>query len=234
MAKPIIGVSMDWQEEGSFSPYPHHALRIHYFEAIEAAGGIPVAIPALPNLASDYIQMIDALLLPGGDFNTPKHWYIDEQKSAFKNKSNRLEMDIKLIELAFEKDTPTMGVCAGMQLLAATQGGKLTKVENLAPHTGIPKEEMAHSIRIEPTSLLYQFAGNKEEMRVNSAHKEAVAKAPPSALISGIAQDGIIEAIEFPKKKFIIGVQWHPEHCYKEDLFSFHLFKGLINATGKS
>ena len=45
------------------------------------------------------------------------------------------------------------------------------------------------------------------------------------------ADDGVIEGIEMPGKRFVIGVQWHPEHMWRNRPHSKRLFRALIEAA---
>ncbi|WP_309232252.1 gamma-glutamyl-gamma-aminobutyrate hydrolase family protein [Micromonospora tarensis] len=46
---------------------------------------------------------------------------------------------------------------------------------------------------------------------VNSYHHQAVAD-PGRLTVTGWAADGVIEVVEDPARRFVLGVQWHPEN----------------------
>jgi putative glutamine amidotransferase len=48
-------------------------------------------------------------------------------------------------------------------------------------------------------------------MSVNSAHHQAVKNVAPGLKVNATAPDGVIEGIEDPRKRFCLGVEWHPE-----------------------
>jgi putative glutamine amidotransferase len=65
-------------------------------------------------------------------------------------------------------------------------------------------------VRIVEGTLLHRIVG-RTEMRVNSAHHQAVAAPGPRARVNAWAPDGVAEGIEAADLPFCLGVQWHPE-----------------------
>ena len=230
--KPIIGITLDYVKEGSFSKRPHFALRENYFTAIINAGGLPVAIPHEKNLIDEYLNKVDALVIPGGDFGLEPDWYVQGEKPAFAA-SPRLAFDIEIITKALAKNMPLLGICAGMQILSGMQGCKLSsKIQvhskiNRNHLNEVPAEEYAHDIFIEPGTQLYKIAGGK--MPANSRHTEGVVKLSEKVVLAGTSDDGIIEAIEIKGAKFALGVQWHPE--FFENDANAAIFKALVGAA---
>ena len=69
--------------------------------------------------------------------------------------------------------------------------------------------QIAHNIKIKEDTYLYNIVG-KSELKVNSRHKYHIPN-ELSFLASSLAEDGIIESIEYKDNRFTVGVQWHPE-----------------------
>jgi putative glutamine amidotransferase len=46
-----------------------------------------------------------------------------------------------------------------------------------------------------------------------------------------VAPDGVIEAIESPKRPFLLGVQWHPEFLYDRHEIQRRLFLAFLKAA---
>lgn len=226
-----VGITLDIAESGSFSKRPHYALRVHYFDAVHAAGGLPIAIPHLPELIDAYLDDIDALIIPGGGFASPTHWYENPEGEMAYAPSARLQFDLAVIEKALERDIPLLGICAGMQLLAGHLGCKMTHnvherfTTEIDHINGAPAEELCHRIDLTPGSLLASIY-ESEHMEVNSAHCEAVVSCPGGVHVTAVAPDGVIEAIEIPAKKLAMGVQWHPEFFLGDPLI-----RALLAAT---
>jgi putative glutamine amidotransferase len=234
--RPLIGITLDWQKEGTYSKRPHFALREHYFNAIYAAGGLPVAIPMVHGAISQYIDRIDGLLVPGGGFASPDSWYVDVTEPAPYEPSPRLDFDLAMLRQALAADMPVLGICAGMQLLGGLEGCKMTRNVRKYADTAIdhldekPAEERAHAITITPDTLLANIV-RQAGMMVNTAHKEAIVQTPAHVTVNALAPDGVIEGIELPKHRFALGVQWHPEFFLDDASPDLTLLKAFVSAA---
>ena len=237
--RPIIGITLDWQEKGTFSKRPHYALREAYFDIVYKAGGLPVALPYIDGAIDDYLKRLDGLLIPGGFFASPPNWYIEEGDSSVYEESPRLRFDLALIEKALQENMPILGICAGMQLLAGYKGCKMTSdlhkiiKTNIDHLNGAPAEEYAHKVIVEEDTLLAKITG-ESEFSINTAHREAVVQLAGGVIKSGVAEDGVIEAIELPDHEFALGVQWHPEFfADNENDANFKIIKALVDKAGE-
>lgn len=234
-ARPLIGVLMDHAEEGSFSSRPHYALRVAYFEAIRTAGGLPVGLPYLADEIDAYLDRIDGLVIPGGFYPFPAAIY-GRPAPADETVHPRHAFEAELTRAALDRDMPILGVCAGMQVLAAAEGALLVpslrdEDDTLYDHlNGQPAEQTTHPIRIEPGTLLHRIVG-AERMAVNSAHNEALKTAPETLVVNARAPDGVVEGIELPAHHFALGVQWHPEFFLTEGDPNRRIFEALVTAS---
>lgn len=238
MIKSKIGIIADWHESGGYSQYQHFALRTHYIEMIHLAGATAWLIPYSEFSNIDhYISNIDGLLVPGGFYKTPEEWYIDTHNTSPYQITPRLIFEKSMISKALQIDLPILGICAGMQVMSAIMGCKLTGNVNQylksdIDHFGYVKN---HKISISNDNLLYKII-NKDIIEVNSNHREAVAQISNSVKICAKSEDGCIEAIEVKNKKFALGVQWHPDFsCYKKQQISqynpdYEIIKAFIKS----
>ena len=238
MKKPIIGVTLDFAEgseqAGSFSKRDYYAVRESYFDAVKACGGIPVGVPFQADLIADYLDLVDGLIVPGGDFALDPEWYVDGDAPQFPP-SKRLEFDVEIISQALKRDMPILGICAGMQIMAGMHGAKLASdiqkySKTGASHRGEDPNKYAHNVIVESDGLLEAIA-QVQEFGVNSHHAEGVVEVVDPVRISGMAGDGVIEAIEIAGKKFALGVQWHPEFFLDPDDNNFEIIKALVFAS---
>lgn len=233
MARPIIGIWMDWQAKGSFSPRPYYAIRDGYFQAVWDAGGLPVGVPLLEAGGQDYLSHVDGVVVPGGDYPSPSRWYGDNH--GIKDEHPRTIVNEQLMRDLLMLDKPFLAICAGHQELAAATGGLLYwRVKESLPgarnHRIDALEETSHSVKVVPGSLLHKLV-KTDSIEVNSHHHEAVKSLSGGVVVSGTAPDGVIEAIEVPGRRFALGVQWHPEFNLTEA--DHALFEGLISASAK-
>lgn len=236
--RPIIGVTLDWDKgceaKGTFSRRPYYALRESYFGIIYKAGGLPLAIPYITEAIDEYLDKISGLLIPGGDFAFKKEWYVNPDEEKPYQPSKRLDFDIAIANRALDRDVPLLGICAGMQVLGCISGAKMTPNVNKHLNTSIdhrnhkPADQVAHDVKVAANSKLYSITG-KDIFAVNTAHSEAIVETPENVLVSGVSEDGAIEAIEIKNKEFAIGVQWHPEFFPDNTDPSFLIVKALVD-----
>lgn len=237
--RPLIGITLDWQKQGTFSRRPHYALREHFFHAVHVAGGLPVGIPYNISAIEDYVSNLDGLLTPGGNFASPKSWYVHPDETSPYEPSPRLEFDTNLIHAMLDADKPVLGICAGMQLMAGIFGCKMTHDLHSYYNTTIdylnqkPAEEYAYDISIEPGTLLSRIT-NLKTMPVNTAHQEAVVEVTNDVVVNAHSPEGVVEGIELPKYRFALGAQWHPE--FFTDLGNPHrkIFEAFVTACKES
>lgn len=240
MNKIIVGITLDWEDSKTYSSYcPWYGLRDNYAKVISRAGATPIMIPYDLTSIKEYINIIDALVISGGDYDLSPTHYDDELKSQTRTlKENRVLFETSLINAAIKKRIPILGICAGMQLMAVKIGkGKLIqdiisdgyinicheqKIKNIHPSKPI------HSVIIDKDSYLYKILG-KEKIEVNSTHHQAVKEINSDFRISAKAPDGIIEAIEHKDYPFMVGVEWHPEYEVTED--DTNIFKEFISVA---
>ena len=215
--RPIVGVTLDSEQPGGYSKYPWYAVRRNYADAIVAAGGLPVALPHNADLAAQYLDTIDALVVTGGAFDVdPSLYGGGERHATVTLKANRTDAELALTNGALKRNRPILGICGGQQLLAVALGGTLIQhipdaVPNaLAHEQPNPRHEPGHPVAITPGTLLHRIVG-ASEMHVNSAHHQAVRHPGPRAVINAIAPDGVIEGVEDLAYRFCLGIQWHPE-----------------------
>ncbi len=213
----MVGLTLDSEAPGGYSKYPWYALRGNYAEAIAASGGLPVALPHDPALADDYLDRIDALVVTGGAFDVDPSLYGGGGRHATVTlKEGRTAAEFALVRGALDRDIPVLGICGGQQLLAVALGGTLIQhipdavggaLEHEQPNL---RHEPGHPIKLVADTQLARIVG-AADMRVNSAHHQAVRDPGPHATVNARAPDGVIEGIEDARYRFCIGVQWHPE-----------------------
>jgi len=233
----MVGVTLDVEKPGGYSKYPWCALRTNYAQAIAGAGGLPVALPDLPELAEDLLARIDALVVTGGAFDVDPALYGDATRHASVTlKETRTATELALVRGALAREMPVLGICGGEQLLAVALGGMLIQhipasvPGALAHEQPNPRHEPGHAVKIVAGTLLHRIVG-VDRMEVNSAHHQAVRGAGPDAVVDALAEDGVIEGIEAPRHRFCLGVQWHPEYLIGPG--DRRIFDALIAAAAR-
>lgn len=236
-ASPIIGFTLDYEETGGYSKYPWYAIRDNYCAAVARFGGTPIALPHEVARAPQYLELLDGLVITGGNFDVPPEMYGDSsthEKVTLKRR--RTEFEWAITKGALERNMPILGICGGQQLLNVILGGTLiqhipdTIPNALAHEQPNPRHEIGHEVSITDGTLLKKIIG-AATIAVNSAHHQAVAKVANGAIINSTAPDGVIEGLELPTSKhpFCVGVQWHPEFFVTEA--DEKLFSAFVTAA---
>ena len=126
MIIPVIGITLDSEQPGSYSNFPWYALRENYIEAVSHAGGLPLALPHEMDWVDEYLDLIDGLVVTGGNFDVDPALFGDKKRhSSVTTKKNRTHFEIRIIKGALERNMPILGICGGQQLLHVVLGGRL-------------------------------------------------------------------------------------------------------------
>jgi putative glutamine amidotransferase len=209
---------LDSERPGGYSKLPWYALRENYCDVLAEAGAVPIALPHEPDLAASYLGMIDGLVVTGGAFDVdPLLYGAAERHGTVTLKERRTRFEWAIVQGAIDRDLPTLGICGGQQLLNVVLGGTLIQhipdavPGALAHEQPNPRTEPGHDVLVEPGTLLHRVTG-AARLSVNSAHHQAAERVGEGIVVSGRAPDGVIEAIEDPRRTYCLGVQWHPEY----------------------
>lgn len=209
-----------------------------YYRSVLLAGGIPVIIPPYEqtDILGDQLDGLDGIIFSGGGDINPLYLGEEPVRELHGVTPVRDAQELLLARLAYDRQIPMLGICKGIQIIAAALGGQLyqdinTQVEGISvKHSqDLDRGTASHTVTIAPNTLLYSiFAESKGCLHVNSFHHQAVKQVPEGFKVSAISPDGVIEAIESTTFKSIIGVQWHPEcFCLNGDECMLPLFRWL-------
>ncbi|WP_433057449.1 gamma-glutamyl-gamma-aminobutyrate hydrolase family protein [Dactylosporangium sp. CS-033363] len=229
MNRPIVGISA-YVETARWGVWDTRAVLVPeaYVRMVRAAGARPVVIP--PDDLDDAAALIgrlDGLVLAGGADIEPGR-YGAEAHPTTKTRPDRDAGELTLLAAALEADLPVLGVCRGMELLAVAYGGSLLQhlpdVLGNGRHQPAPGVYGVHPVHFAPGSRAEEIFGGAAE--VNSYHHQGI-DSPGKLSVTGWADDDVIEALEDPDRRFVLGVQWHPE-----EMGDTRPFEALVAAVG--
>ena len=200
-----------------------------YARAIESAGAQPVLEQARPGLT---ISGCCGLLLTGGSDVNPALYGEPTAAETQPPDDARDAAESVLIDEALARDVPLLAICRGMQMLNVHLGGSLIQhLPTTARHVRrTPDKSLpAHQVVIESGTLLASIA-NRPAWEVNSRHHQAVARLGSGLRVCARdSDDGVIEAIELPGRRYVLAVQWHPENQVR-DPEQHRLFQSFADA----
>jgi putative glutamine amidotransferase len=214
-----------------------------YRQSILHGGGEPRVLEVSAD-AAKALAGIDGLLLTGGDDVAPARYGEEAHPTVTAAEAGRDEFEIALITAARARNLPILAICRGVQVLNVACGGTLvqdipSQIKGALEHSlPVPQHvsyELAHEVWVEKDSLLARLMRERlvdEALEVNSRHHQAVKDVAKGFVVSATAPDGVIEAIEDPKARFCLGVQWHPENFFRTGEFRA-LFEGFLEASQK-
>ncbi len=208
-----------------------------YLKMLEAENAIPLVLPLTTNRDElDYfLEICGGFLLTGGQDVSPSVYNAEINPRCGKCCELRDEMEQYILTNAVKTNLSVLGICRGIQLMNACYGGTLYQDLNtehnscINHHMKPPYDRAEHQVYIQKDTPLYDILG-KEQIGVNSRHHQAIKALSPHFKQMAISEDGLIESIYMPSCKYIVGVQWHPEHSYPVDENSRKIVHSFVDS----
>ena len=227
MARTVVGVAANLCPVDAEGKNIHSSVSCKFAESIRQVGGLPLVIPVGDeSIVRDYVEMIDKLILTGGQNVHPQ--FYGEKKTIESDDYNlvRDEFELALLKEALRQDKPILAICRGVQLVNVAFGGTLH--QEIEGHwQGLPFGT-SHSIETVEGSVVAQLFG--KESQVNSVHRQSIKDLAPNFRVTAVdPRDQTVEAIESVDEHRIIGLQWHPEFLVNEEDGNLELFEYLLN-----
>lgn len=215
MSRPIIGITSyaqparwgAWELQAALVPW-------HYVESVEAAGGRALVVPPAEDAIDDTLDVLDGVVLSGGIDIDPRVYGAAAHETTDEPHEHRDAGELALLARALERDMPTLAICRGFQLLNVLRGGDL--VQHLPEAVGHERHReqvgrfSEHAVRVKDGSRLAGILGERHEA-VQSHHHQGVGRVGEGLVETAWAEDGALEGLEDPSKRFALGVLWHPE-----------------------
>ncbi|MDF1503480.1 gamma-glutamyl-gamma-aminobutyrate hydrolase family protein [Roseisolibacter sp. H3M3-2] len=246
LRRPVIGVTTQTLHaiEGIPAGLPDSwVMNQRYFRAVTAVGGAPVMLPLfdddLATVRAVY-ERLDGLLIPGGVDMQPATYGEATRPEVGRLDPARDTVEIQLVRWAIADGMPVLGLCRGAQVINVASGGSLwqdipaqlgtTLIHDCYPTRGFARDHLAHPVALAAGSRLEALL-DAPSVQVNSMHHQSVKTLGDGLLISAVAPDGVVEAVEGTGDAFVVGVQWHPEVFDAEDPTTRPIFEAFVAAS---
>jgi putative glutamine amidotransferase len=223
---PLIGITTyvtdavhgDWEEESALVPFD-------YVRAVERAGGRPLLVPPSADAVDETLAVLDGVIFSGGGDLDPATYGQDPHPETGGVVNERDNGELALLEAALARDMPVLAVCRGSQVLNVALGGDLVQhlpdIVGHDRHKHTPGQYADHGVEVDPDTRLGTLLG--EHAPVKSHHHQGFGRLGEGLRETARAEDGTVEALEDPSRRFALGVLWHPEAG--EDM---RLFEALV------
>jgi gamma-glutamyl-gamma-aminobutyrate hydrolase PuuD len=212
--RPVIGIT-SYAQEASWGVWrlPAALVPLAYVDSIERAGGRAFVIPPAEEDVEQTLDVLDGIVFSGGADVDPAHYGAEAHPETDTPQTRRDAGEMALLQGALERDMPTLAICRGFQLLNVARGGDL--IQHLPEEVGhdvhkqVPGEFAVHPVEVRAGSRLGEIVGVTPA--VTSHHHQALGRVGQGLVECAWAEDGTLEAVEDPSRRFLVGVQWHPE-----------------------
>jgi putative glutamine amidotransferase len=231
VARPLIGIT-SYAEEIKWGVWTEEAalVPLAYVRAVEHAGGRALVVPPSDGGLEETLDALDGVIFSGGGDLDPGLYDAEPHPETDEPRAARDAAELRMLEAALERDMPVLAICRGSQVLNVARGGDL--VQHLPEEVGHdrhrhdPGSFSDHDVMVAADSRLGGLLGDRAP--VKSHHHQAYGRIGEGLREVAWAEDGVVEGLEDPEKRFAVGVLWHPEEG--ED---YALFKGLVEEAGR-
>jgi putative glutamine amidotransferase len=213
--RPVVGITT-YVEPARWGYWDLEAALIpsDYVNAVQQAGGRPLLVPPVEDGIEETLEALDGIVFTGGSDIDPVEYGAEAHPETFGVRPERDRAELALLTAALERDMPVLGICRGIQVLNVALGGDLDQhlpdVVGHERHKHNPPGIFAdHEVAIEPGTKLASLLGGAHG--VKSHHHQGLRQLGEGLVEAARADDGTVEAIEDPNRRFALGVLWHPE-----------------------
>ena len=226
MARPVVGITTyvtpakwgSWEQDAALVP-------TQYVDAVERAGGRALLVPPSSEGIEETLDAVDGLIFSGGSDLDPGTYEQEAHPETVGVVPERDDAELALLSAALERDLPVLAICRGSQILNVALGGDLVQhlpeVVGDEKHKHTPGVFADHDIEVVPETRIGRLLGDRAP--VKSHHHQGFGRLGEGLVEAARADDGTLEAVEDPSRRFTLGVLWHPEAG--EDL---KLFEELV------
>lgn len=207
-----------------------------YSQCIAQAGAVSLAIaPVTENipLLKDLVASADGVLIQGGgDIDPLRYGEPQRVQSLYGIEKNHDELELALVRETVSQDKPLLAICRGAQVLNVALGGSLYQDLTEMPLDSLNHWNSFHTVLLDDGCRIAKSMGTRRPRTCHSWHHQALREIAADLCVVGRTTDGVVEAVEHTKRRWIVGVQWHPEANASTEPEQQGIFNNFIRACG--
>ena len=221
--RPVIGITTYAEPTVRWGAWdvPAAVVPLAYVQQVEAAGGRALLVPPSEEGIEETLDVLDGILFSGGSDIDPVAYGDEAHPETNGVRPERDRAELALLTAALERDVPVLAVCRGSQVFNVARGGDLVQhlpdVVGDEKHKHTPGVFADHEVEVKAESRLGSLLGDRAP--VKSHHHQGFGRIGEGLVETAWAEDGTLEAVEDPGKRFAVGVLWHPEEGEDAALF---------------
>jgi gamma-glutamyl-gamma-aminobutyrate hydrolase PuuD len=221
--KPLIGIT-SYAQPAKWGAWelPAALIPLDYVDSVERSGGRPLIVPPSEDGVEEALDVLHGIVFSGGADIGPSHYLAEPHPETDVPQLRRDAGELALLRAALDRDLPTLAICRGFQLLNVARGGDLVQhlPETLGDsrHREVKGVFSEHPVEIKDGTRLANLLGARQPA-VKSSHHQGVGRLGDGLVETAWAEDGTLEGLEDPEKRFAVGVLWHPEAGEDKRLF---------------
>lgn len=208
-----------------------------FIREISALGAIPMVLPSVTDnddLLIDALSLCDGVIFTGGPDVRPSYFGEEIIPSCGAISDERDAFELKLYRMALDADKSILGICRGVQVMNIGSGGDIyqdiySQMGTKLVHHTLDGKRAFHNVNVS-NDACQRFGFSVNSFVTNSYHHQNVRALGEGFEAFAFAEDGLVEAIYMPDRRFVAGVQWHPEKRFEGDFESFRIMMDFIES----
>ena len=234
MKRVVIGLTPQGDAKKGYTISPD------FISGLTSLGAIPLVLPSTldDEILTDALSLCDGIIFTGGPDVRPSLFGEEIIPSCGAINDERDAFELKLYKMALDADKSILGICRGVQIMNIAAGANIYQDiysqsgTRLVHHT-LDGVRAFHSVTLTDESVLKKVGFSTSEFTVNSYHHQSVKDIADGYKVAAISDDGLVEAIYMPEKRFVVGVQCHPEKRFDGDTDSFRPLVDFVESCKK-
>lgn len=211
-----------------------------FIKELSKMGAIAIMLPSVTDddaLLADALSLCDGVIFTGGPDVRPSYFGEEIIPACGAISDERDALELKLYKMALDADMPILGICRGVQVMNIGSGGDIyqdiySQAQTRLVHHTLDGKRAFHNVRVEKGAQ-EKFGICAENILVNSYHHQNVRALGEGFEAFAFSEDGLIEAIYMPSRRFVAGVQWHPEKRFEGDDACFAIMRAFVESCRK-